>query len=87
MQDTEQERVQARLVSLFSEVLHVEAPSEHADLFEAGILDSQNLIDLLLSIEQQFDMKILGDDIEIDNFRCLEKIATLIVRNKAPNRA
>ncbi len=85
MLDTEQQRVKAELVSLFSEVLHVEAPSEeHADLFETGILDSQNLIDLLLSIEQRFDMQILGDDLELDALRCLEQLTSLIVRSKTP---
>lgn len=85
MLDTQQQRVQAELASLFSEVLHVEAPSEQADLFESGILDSQNLIDLLLSIEQRFDLEILGEDLELDRFRCLEQIATYIVRSKKPN--
>lgn len=87
MQETEQQRVQAQLASLFSQVLHVEAPSEHVDLFETGILDSQNLIDLLLSIEQQFDMQILGDDLELDSFRCLERIAALILRSQTPKGA
>ncbi len=87
MVDTEQGRVQAQLVSIFSEILNVEVTSEDADLFEAGILDSQNLIDLLLSIEQRFDMQILGDDLELDSFRCLEQIATFIVKSKMPNGA
>jgi len=87
MLDTQQQRVQAELASLFSEVLHVETPSEQTDLFESGILDSQNLIDLLLSIEQRFDLEILGEDLELDRFRCLEQIATYIVRSKTPNSA
>ncbi len=39
---------------------------------------------LLLSIEQRFDMQILGDDLELDALRCLEQITSLIVRSKTP---
>jgi len=78
MRDPDQKRIQTRLSILFSEVLHVEVPSVDTDLFDTGILDSQRFVELLLFIEQNFDTHIDIQDFEIENFRCIEKIATLI---------
>ncbi len=49
------------------------------DLFETGILDSQPFAELLLQFEGHFSGRIDLDDFEIDNFRCIEKIASLIL--------
>ena len=70
--------IQSRLSSLFSEVLHVEIPSIDTDLFESGVLDSQRFVELLLHIEQNFNTRIDVGDFEIENFRCIDKIAGLI---------
>lgn len=62
--------------------MQVEVPSVETDLFDSGILDSQRLVELLFQIEQNFDTEIDIQDFEIENFRCLEKIANLIVQRK-----
>ena len=72
--------VQTRLSVLFAEVMHVEVPSVDTDLFDTGILDSQRFVELLLHIEQNFNTRIDIEDFEIENFRCIEKIATLILQ-------
>jgi methoxymalonate biosynthesis acyl carrier protein len=80
MTDTDQKKIQTRLSLLFSEVLHVDVPSPDTDLFNTGILDSQRFVELLLFIEQNFETHIDVQDFEIENFRCIEKIATLILQ-------
>jgi acyl carrier protein len=74
--------IESRLSALFSETLHVEVPSVDSDLFDTGLLDSQRFVELLLHIEQDFDTKIDVEDFEIENFRCIVKIATLILQRK-----
>jgi acyl carrier protein len=74
--------IQTRLSALFAEVMHVEVPSVDTDLFDTGILDSQRFVELLLHIEQNFNTRIDVEDFEIENFRCIEKIATLILQRK-----
>jgi D-alanine--poly(phosphoribitol) ligase subunit 2 len=80
MTDTDQKKIQARLSLLFSQALHVDVPSPDTDLFNTGILDSQRFVELLLFIEQDFDTHIDVQDFEIENFRCIEKIANLILQ-------
>jgi acyl carrier protein len=72
--------IQGKISTLFSEVMHVDVPSVKTDLFDTGILDSQKFVDLLLHIERSFHTQINIDDFEIENFRCIEKIASLIVQ-------
>jgi D-alanine--poly(phosphoribitol) ligase subunit 2 len=85
MTNTENERIQNRLSVLFSEVMHVDVPSADTDLFETGILDSQRFVELLLHIEQNFKTHIDIQDFEIENFRCIEKIAMLILQHNNEN--
>ena len=75
--------VQARLTALFSEIMHVDVPSVETDLFDSGILDSQRFVELLLHIEKYFNTPIDIDDFEIENFRCIETIATLILQRQS----
>ena len=79
----EHEIIQDRIGKLFSDVLNVEVPSVTTDLFETGILDSQKFVELLLHLEEQFDTHIDIEDFDLDNFRCLEKIAMLVLRRRA----
>jgi acyl carrier protein len=81
--NTDQRNIQSRLSTLFFEVMHVEVPSVETDLFDTGILDSQKFVELLLLIEQSFHTQINIEDFEIENFRCIGKIADLIWRQQA----
>jgi methoxymalonate biosynthesis acyl carrier protein len=79
---SDSQRVQRELIALFSDRLNVEVPSETTDLFESGILDSQKFVELLLHIEEQFQTPIDIADFDMENFRCVEKIADLILRRR-----
>jgi D-alanine--poly(phosphoribitol) ligase subunit 2 len=82
MNNTEYRQIKADLVTLLQQKLNVEIPSPEVDLFETGILDSQKFVELLLHIEQQFATQITTEDFEIENFRCVDKIAALIIRHR-----
>ena len=79
------EAIEGQLSALFTEVMHVEVPSFDTDLFDTGILDSQRFVELLLHIEKRFNTQIDVEGFEIENFRCIEKIATLILQHKNSN--
>ena len=75
------EGTKARVSELFSR-MHVAVPSVETDLFDSGILDSQRLVELLFFIEEDFKTPIDVQDFEIENFRCIEKIAALLIQSK-----
>lgn len=68
-----------RITRIFSEKLNLEVPGVETDLVEAGILDSLAFVELIVCLEEEFGTGIPTDDIEIDNFRSVVRIANLIV--------
>ena len=60
---------------LFREKLNVEVPSEDVDIIEEGLLDSLGLVQLLLHIEQEFQVSVNLGDLEIDTFRTVRNIS------------
>ena len=67
-----------RLRALMLEHLHVEVPSTDTDLLETGALDSLQLVDLLLLIEQHFGRRIAIESIDHDDLRTLTRLAQLL---------
>ncbi len=82
MENPEYQHIRTEVAGVLSEKLNVEVPSEDADLFETGILDSQKFVELLLHIEQQFGTRIEIEDFEIENFRSIDRIGALILKHK-----
>ena len=72
-----------RLGALFVESLHIEVPSADTDLFESGILDSLQLVELLVQLERRFGFKIKIDDIDLEDLRTLAGIARLVAARTA----
>lgn len=71
--------------NLFGSSLGLEIPSADADLFDAGVLDSMSFVELLLQLEHKFGILVAFDDIELGNFRTVEKIAEFVASRSALN--
>lgn len=67
-----------RLGTLFVETFHFEVPSADTDLFESGMLDSLQLVELLVKLEQQFGFRVMIEEIELDDLRTLARLARLV---------
>jgi acyl carrier protein len=75
---TDNEVLHAQLKAFFSEKLSVEISSIDADLIQTGILDSLALVELLAYIEKEFEAEISLDDVEIEDFCSIAKIAEYV---------
>jgi acyl carrier protein len=75
---TDNEVLHAQLRTFFSEKLSVEVSSIDADLIQTGILDSLALVELLVYIEKEFGTEISLDDIGIEDFHSIAKIAEYV---------
>jgi acyl carrier protein len=75
---TDNEVLHAQLRAFFSEKLSVEVSSVDADLIQTGILDSLALVELLAYIEKEFGTEIYLDDIGIEDFHSIAKIAEYV---------
>jgi len=70
------------LTRLFREKLFIDVPSIDTDLIESGLLDSLQLVKLLLHIEQDLGYRIPLDEISLDDLRSLERIARVIAARR-----
>jgi methoxymalonate biosynthesis acyl carrier protein len=77
--------IQAELTTLFAEELGLEVPSSEADLVANGLLDSLALVDLLVHLEQRYDTWISLEDLDLDNFRSIARIAQYLSNRNGSN--
>ena len=75
---TDNEVLHAQFRAFFSEKLSVEISSVDTDLIQTGILDSLALVELLVYIEKEFGTEISLDDLEIEDFCSIAKIAEYV---------
>jgi acyl carrier protein len=72
----------AQIVSLMADRLNVQVPSAETDLLETGMLDSLAFVGLLVHLEREFNTQMSIEDIEIDDFRSVARIADFLVTNR-----
>lgn len=48
------------------------------DLLEEGLIDSPIMVELIVAIEDKYEIEIDSDDINKENFNCIDSITELI---------
>jgi acyl carrier protein len=71
--------VEARIAHILSTYHHLDISSVEMDLFEAGAIDSLAFVEFLLHLEQEFGMRVPVEDLEIDHFRTIRRIAQYVI--------
>ena len=84
---TDRATLHRRIANWFLTSLNLEIPSPETDLFETGVLDSLGFVELVLHLEQEFGVKITLEQVEIDNFRSVERIVTFLLNGSGANGA
>jgi methoxymalonate biosynthesis acyl carrier protein len=80
---TDINRVRERVANLFSGAMNVDVPSMDTDLFDTGVLDSLAFVELLLQLEREFGVTTSVEDLEIDNFKSIARIADFVMKRVA----
>ena len=73
----------ASIQLLLRDQLLVDVDSPEEDLLSSGLLDSLTLVQLLVSIEERFGVKIPLSDLGLDDIRSVASIANLIANRHA----
>jgi acyl carrier protein len=68
----------SRISALFAEWLHLTVPSPDTDLIGTGLVDSLAFAKFLAQLEQEFGIEWSLEDLEIDRFRTVSRIAQLV---------
>ena len=63
------------------------ALSDDASFLEEGIVDSTGVLELVMFVEQDFDVAVSDDEIVPENFDSINRLATYISRKTAATLA
>ena len=74
-----------QITRLFLSNLYLEVSSPDVDLLEAGVLDSALVVEIMLLLEQAFDVNIAIETLELDSVRSVRNIANLVANYRAVN--
>src|SRR5437868_12862454 len=75
---SEQEILTREVQELFMEKLNIRVESANQDLFQSGILDSTNMVQLLLQIEERFGLRLPIEEVGAESLRSLDSMARLV---------
>lgn len=75
---TEVAEIERQVTEIVREALHAEVDSVDADLLEGSVIDSLAFIELLFELQVRFGVEIPMDDLEIENFRTIHRIARFV---------
>ncbi len=64
-------------------MVHSDAIEAEQDLLSTGVLDSFNIVEIALFIQQEFGIELEDEDISRPNFTSLSAMVDLIQRRKA----
>ena len=77
----ELERLRTGIFEIFVERFDTRLASGEVDLLEERLVDSVKLVDLVLEIEQRFGVALPFEELEIEDFRNVARLAERIARN------
>lgn len=67
------------LMRLLNDALFVDPTSADEDLVDGGMIDSFGFMELFVNLEERFGIQIGIDDLDLDHFRTVERIASFVL--------
>ena len=74
------EHVQQEIDAIFVGRFDTRIPSRDADLLTSGLVDSVRIVELVLEIELRFGVSLPFEELEIEDFRTVSRLAERIAR-------
>lgn len=75
---TTEQDLKSELVEVLTRELNIKIPSPETDLVSESLLDSFGLVNLIMLLDKQWDVKVSTDKMDLENFRSIERIAAFI---------
>jgi len=76
----ERDRLEREIATIFVERFDTRLASDDVDLIETGLVDSVKIVELVLELEQRFGVSLPFEDLEIEDFRTVPRLAERIAR-------
>ncbi len=73
------ERVEEALMAFLAERIKAEVAPDQ-DLFASGLASSMFAMQLVVHLEETYDIAIIGPELKLDNFRTVQAMTALVLR-------
>ena len=73
-----------QVLTLLADDFGIHEASTDTELLESGLLDSMAIVDLVLTLETAFAIRISDDDLQPDNFHSAGAMAALVDSRRVP---
>ena len=80
--DTNNEKLIRDIRGIFATRWAIQVESPHVDLLDTGLVDSVTLVELLLELEDRFSVSLPLEELELEDFRTIARIAGLVTRTR-----
>jgi acyl carrier protein len=70
--------LERRISTLFAEKVGIQVPSVETELIDTGLVDSLTFVEFLAHLEQEFGIQVSLEDLEIEQFRTIARIARFV---------
>ncbi len=78
------EAIEEALLSFLSERIKTSVEADQ-DLFESGLVSSMFAMQLVVYLEERYDIAVIGPDLTLDNFRTVQAMTSLVHRLQNAN--
>ena len=73
-------QLEQQIAEIFALRFETRLESDDVDLLESGLVDSVKIVELVLEIEQRFHVSLPFEELEIEDFRTVSRLADRIAR-------
>jgi acyl carrier protein len=77
------EDARRQILAIFDERFDTPIASAEVDLLEGRLVDSVKIVDLVLELEHRFGVSLLFEELEIEDFRTVARLAERVRRTAA----
>jgi D-alanine--poly(phosphoribitol) ligase subunit 2 len=74
------DKLEQQIIDIFAERFETRLDSNEVDLLDTGIVDSVRIVELVLEVEQRFGLSLPFEQLEIEDFRTVPRLAERIAR-------
>jgi acyl carrier protein len=70
--------LEGRISTLFAEKVGIPVPSVETELIDTGLVNSLTFVEFLTHLEEDFGIQVSLEDLEIERFRTIARIAGFV---------
>lgn len=76
----QQTLVQMIVASIVCKTLTIESIALRKDLIDSGLLDSLSLVQLMVALEEEFNIRIEPEELDFEDYRTVKSMTEMITR-------